>query len=106
MKKIKYSPMLGTVKDLFTSPYHGVRMDKRKEVTYWRASIMLNHKKAYLGAYLIEEEAGYAFNVAYNIFANGKTSIVNNVSLSNIQHKDIEAKVLSILLKAGHIDLA
>ena len=101
---MKYKPMFGTVKDLFTSPYHGVRKDKRKEVIYWRASIMLNHKNAYLGAYLEEEEAGYAFNLAHDIFTNGKTTIINNVTLGDMQAQDVEAKVIKLLLKSGCIN--
>jgi len=105
-KAMQYKPLLGTVKDLFSSNYHGVRKDKRKDKVWWRASIMLNNNKVYLGAYLIEDEAGYAFNVAHKIFTNGKLSITNNVSLGDIQSQEIEDKVVNILLDKGYINCA
>jgi len=103
LKPIKYKTLLGTVKDLFSSNYHGVRKDKRKDKIWWRAAIMINKNKVYLGAYLIEDEAGYAFNVAHKIFTNGKVSIINNVSLGDIQAQEIEYKVVNILLDKGVI---
>jgi len=99
----RYKPLLGYVKDLFSSNYHGVRKDKRKGKEWWRSEIMLNNKKAYLGIYSIEEEAGYAFNVAHKIFTNGKVFIENNVYLGDIQKQEIEEKVISLLLKKGYI---
>lgn len=100
---MEYKPTTGTVKDLFTSPYHGVRKDKRRNKIWWRSEIMLNNKRVYLGSYLIEQEAGYAFNIAHKIFSNGKTSIINNVLLGYMQSDEIKDKVVDLLLKSGHI---
>ena len=102
-KDINYEPLPYTFKNSFSSRYHGVRKDKRKDKVWWRAAVMLNRKNIYLGAYSIEEEAGYAFNVAHEIFTKGEIAIVNNISLGDMQAQEVEDKVINILLKAGWI---
>ena len=100
---MKYKSNIKLTKDLFTSKYHGVRVDKRKDKTWYRANINLNNKKVDLGAYLEEDHAAHAFNIAASIFTNEHYIIWNkiydkNKSIINYSN-EVENKVIKLLIK-------
>jgi hypothetical protein len=100
--------ILGTVKEFRTSKYYGVRVDKRKKmdnITYWyRADIEAENKKYYLGAYLNETHAAYAFNIAFKFLSNGYFIIENNVNINKNDADFIYDKVRKLMLKRGVIN--
>lgn len=97
--------LLGVVKEKRTSLYYGVRVDKRLkgevETIWYRSEIEAENKKYYLGAYVSEQMAGYAFNVGFNFLNNGKYTIENKVDLSNEEKTFIYNKVRKLMLKRG-----
>jgi hypothetical protein len=101
-------PLLGIVKEFRTSQYYGVRIDKRKKgetITIWyRVDIEAENKKYYVGAYADEKHAAYAFNVAFNLLANGKYRIENIVDLQKSDKDFIFTKVRKLMLKRGLIN--
>ena len=99
--------ILGEAKEFRTSKYYGVRIDIRKKndiTTYWyRADIMIEGKKYYLGAYLNEQFAAFAFNVAFNYVTNEMYIIENKVNLSKSDKDFIQNKVRILMLKKALI---
>ena len=102
--------LLGVVKEKRTSLYYGVRVDKRLkgevETVWYRSEIEAENKKYYLGAYVSDQMAGYAFNVGFNFLNNGKYTIENKVDLSNEEKTFIYNKVRKLMLKRGLIHYA
>lgn len=102
--------LLGVVKEKRTSLYYGVRVDKRLngevETIWYRSEIEAENKKYYLGAYLSEQMAAYAFNVGFNFLNNGKYTIENKIDLSNEEKTFIYNKVRKLMLKRGLIHYA
>ena len=102
--------LLGVVKEKRTSLYYGVRVDKRLkgkvETIWYRSQIEAENKKYYLGAYVSEQMAGYAFNVGFNFLNNGKYTIENKIDLSNEEKTFIYNKVRKLMLKRGLIHYA
>ncbi|MBP6432950.1 MAG: hypothetical protein KA319_14405 [Ferruginibacter sp.] len=103
-------PLLGVVKEKRTSLFYGVRLDKRLkgevETIWYRSEIEAENKKYYLGAYVSEQMAGYAFNVGFNFLNNGKYTIENKVDLNNEEKTFIYNKVRKLMLKRGLIHYA
>jgi hypothetical protein len=99
--------LLGVVKEKRTSLFYGVRVDKRLngdvETIWYRTAIEAENKKYYLGAYVSEEMAAYAFNIGFNFLNNGKYIIENKVILSPDQKTLIYNKVRKLMLKQGLI---
>jgi len=97
--------LLGVVKEKRTSLYYGVRVDKRLkgeiETIWYRSEIEAENKKYYLGAYVSEQMAGYAFNVGFNFLNNGKYTIENKIVLSAEEKSFIYNKVRKLMLKRG-----
>lgn len=99
--------LLGVVKEKRTSLYYGVRVDKRiknqTETIWYRASIEAENKKYYLGAYINEQHAAYAFNIGFAFLENGKYKIENYVEIGNNDKNIIFNKVRKLMLKRGLI---
>lgn len=102
--------MLGVVKEKRTSLFYGVRVDKRVknqiETIWYRTGIEAENKKYYLGAYINEQHAAYAFNVGFSFLNNGKYKIENFVEISNDDKTIIFNKVRKLMLKRGLIHYA
>ena len=105
--KNKITSKIGLHKQNNTSLFYGVRVDKRQInsgiVTWYRSEIYVTGTRVYLGAFLYEEFAAYAFNVAFNILNTSYYKIENNVTLLKSDCKLIEDKVNMILLNKGYI---
>ena len=86
-----------------TSKYYGVRVDKRDNKVWYRAHIDTDTKSYYLGAYLDEIAAAYAFNVAFKIFTNGLYTIENKVILVHLDMREVKNRVEKLLIKKGII---
>lgn len=99
---MKYNILLGKTKNEFTSGYYGVCWFGKKKK--WKSSILINNKHVYLGIYTDEAEAAFAFNVAFELFTNGKYTIINNVELGDIQANNIRYSVIDRMIKKGYID--
>ena len=101
-------PLKGVVKEKRTSLYYGVRVDVRVnesvETIWYRSEISAEYKKYYLGAYISEQLAAYAFNVAFGFLNNGHYTIENKVNLSNEEKSFIYNKVRLLMFKKGLIE--
>jgi len=97
--------MVNVVKGKRTSKYYGVRIDKRKkgEIVreYYRSDIEAENRKYYLGSYLSEEFAAYAFNVGFDFLKNGKYTIENHVEISDEEKEFVFNKVKTFMKKRG-----
>jgi len=83
------------------SKYFGVRPDR----TYWRASIMVDGKNLYLGAYFSEGEAAIAFNEAYKLIGNPNFLIQNNFQMSSVEQYQIFERVKKLLQSKGLVNV-
>ena len=100
-KPMAYDAVLGTVDQDVSSKYYGVCWFNKKNK--WKASIYIQGKDVYLGIYAIEEEAAFAFNVAFELFSNKHHTITNHVELGDIQANDVRDSVIERLLNKGYI---
>lgn len=83
-----------------TSKFYGVSLNSLQQ--QWCANICINSDLIHLGAYDNEQEAAYAFNLAFKNFSEVRYIIKNFVHLSDKAKKTVRKRVFAILARKGY----